>query len=288
MTHRIFELFTKRFFNLIFALLLVFTFSNCKYGTNNVFYTENDVNNRVEKLFEVTDQVPKCTNEYSVVIITDTHFGAKKGIAPKDEFLKWLSQNKDSKNIKFCLCLGDVADHGYENEMKSFSEFTQKIKDLEIPVFNSAGNHDLYNSGWDYWKDFSFPHTSFYKFKTDSLSWYSLDTGTGVIGKKQFSILKEKLSQDEQTKIVFTHYPLYSNKFIFNMDDTNERNRLIDLLATNDVMLYLNGHLHRLETYKLGKMTQYTLPSFRYQRKWALLQINEETKDFNLDIFFPE
>ncbi len=283
-SNKTFILFAK--FLCIFLLAFItFFFSNCTYGVDNIFYEQNNVNNRIENLASINSpDFSTCANEYSVLIITDTHFGAKKGAPPVEEFLDWISKNKESKNIKFCLCLGDVADHGYESEMKSFADFTKKIENAGIPVFNSVGNHDLYNSGWESWKEYSFPHTSFYNFKTTNFSWYSLDTGSGVVGKKQFSILKEKIQQDTHPKIIFSHYPLYSNKFLFSMNDTNERNRLADLLATNGVLLYINGHLHRLEIYELGKMTQYTLPSFRFKRKWALLQINEESKDFNMSI----
>ena len=108
-------------------------------------------------------------------------------------------------------------------------------------IFNTCGNHDLYQGHWDNWKDACYPHTSFYKFQTSGFSWYALDTASGRICPNQFNLLKEEISKDPKPKVIFTHYPLTEFRVLgIGLDETTERNLLIDLFAKNNVLLYEN------------------------------------------------
>lgn len=139
------------------------------------------------------------------------------------------------------------------------------------------GNHDCYNSGWQNWKTFCYPYESLYKFETDNISFYCLDSASGVIGKKQFDIIKKSMEMDKKSKIVFSHIPLYTSRTLFGMTDSYERNRLIDLFQRNNVKMVLSGHIHYSEGFSMGDFYQQSISSFLYQDTFGVLKINERS-----------
>ena len=262
------------------------------FGSNNVFYEGNYVQNRAGEL-KVLDipEIKNLPSEYDFIVVTDSHIGVSRKYAPlspDNQFISWLSGMEPSSRPSFCLILGDIADHGYEDEFLQFADFVAEIEALGVKVFNSVGNHDLYQSGWDLWKDNCYPHTSFYKFQTSSYSFYSLDTGTGTIGEKQLKLLKADLEEDPLPKIIFTHYPIYTDIFFFNFDDTTDRNLLMNYCSQNNVKLYLSGHLHWLEKYEFGSFDSYILPSYRYKAQWTVVHVNEKNQTYELSVITAE
>ena len=96
--------------------------------------------------------------------------------------------------------------------------------------------------------------------------------------------LKSALEEDPLPKIIFTHYPLYTDRFFFNFGDTTERNLMINYFAKNNVKLHLGGHLHWLEKHDFGSFQGYALPSYRFKRQWTLVHINEKTQSYSIEI----
>lgn len=278
----------KKVFKYIIILIFVVLISACNYGTDNLFYKGNYVNNRAEDLKELAeDDLKNLPSEYSFVIITDVHVGSVKENPPplpNEEFIKWLESFEPSARPKFCLCLGDVADTGSDNQFIEFKDFVKRVEALGVKVFNSVGNHDLYNSGWDGWKANCYPYTSFYTFKTANYSFYSLDTGTGTFGTNQLKRFRQAIENDSRPKIIFTHYPLYTETFFFNFDDTTERSLMMHYLGKNNAKLYFAGHLHWFEEHDFGAYKSYALPSFRYKGQWTLVKINENTQDYSIEV----
>lgn len=273
---------------LIFFFLIGILFLSCQeYGTDNLFYRDNTVDNRVNKLEDITESFFETLPEkYSFIIITDLHYGSVKKNPPKlpdKQFFEWLEKFDDSEKPAFCLCLGDVADTGSSSQFKEFEELVEKLEEKGIRVLNSLGNHDLYNSGWEGWNATCYPYSSFYTFRTSSYSFYSLDTGSGDIGVNQMDVLISALKNDPRPKIIFTHYPLYTEKFFFNFDNTTDRNLLISYFSKCNVKMYLSGHLHKYEDYDFGSFQTYVIPSYRYNSAWALVNVNEKTQTYTLE-----
>ncbi len=181
---------------LIFSLNLI----SC-YGSWNIFDEGNDPDHRADSILNLTagnDQTFKnsgvayLNGRYNVLVLTDLHFGADAVKAPFDTLYEWLDSVKNTPDFPaFVISLGDSSDTGKKDDLKEYQSFCQKLLDnynLKI-VFNCCGNHDLYQGHWDNWKESCYPHTSFYKFETQGFSWYSLDTGSGRVGKKQYESL---------------------------------------------------------------------------------------------------
>lgn len=257
------------------------------YGSWNIFDEGNDPDHRADSILKITDKndeafktsgVSGLTGRYNVLVLTDPHFGIDAIKAPLDSFYEWLDSVKNTPDYPaFVLSLGDSSNVGKNEEFKEYLKFCNKLLeeyDLKI-IFNSVGNHDLYQGHWENWKENCYPHTSFYKFETQGFSWYSLDTGSGRVGKKQYESLMNALSHDSKPKIIFTHYPISEFKFYgIGMDETTERNLLIDAFVKNKVKTYIAGHNHYKRSDYLG-FNAYCCPSFRYDRAWAILHVNE-------------
>ena len=273
-------------------ILMFLCFVSCEYGNKNVFYKYNEVNKREQNFIDMG--TPSLLNDnqssYTVLLITDVHFGATAGQILSNEFFDWLEQKKLKNELpRFCLCLGDIADRGYKKEFDSYLEFQNKVEAYGIPVFNSVGNHDLYNSGWKNWKDAAAQglicqENSFYKFNTQQLSWYTFDSGSNVIGNNQLKKLTKEILSDSNNKIIFTHYPAYHDTLFFGMEDTDERNELITLFNKNKVKVLLCGHDHVYAKEDCGKFVEYLIPSFRHNKQWGVLFVDEDKDEYSVKI----
>ena len=114
----------KTFFPPLFLFPLLFTIpTSCKYyayGLEEFFYRENTLDKRIDTLTELNEtQIPQnLPDEYTVLVITDIHFGGEnreKNGARKDRtFLKKIQALSESEKPEFCICLGDVAEHGLD------------------------------------------------------------------------------------------------------------------------------------------------------------------------------
>lgn len=264
-----------RKFILLLNVFFIFLFCSCSYGNKDLFYYGNFVRKRCSEL-KILEDKPSAENiKYKVLVLTDLHFGVTHVDDPVPGFKKWYEGLTDSELPAFCLSLGDQVDHGYRDELKDYDAFVKYIESRNVKVYNVIGNHDLYNSGWGGWKDTCYPNTSTYKFETQKISWYGLDSGSALLGIDQYKALEKAFEKDKNKKIIFTHYPLYTKSLLFCMEDTTERNMLIKLFDENNVIADLGGHIHKYETNHFYEYDLLTFPSFRYDKKWGMLTIDE-------------
>jgi len=263
---------------LLFSALFLCLFTSCNfltggYGWDEFFSRSDPVSSRAESITDLSDTPAASCTSYTVIVITDVHFGGD-GTRPDDTFLAWVDSL--SPQPKFCICLGDIAEHGYESEYKEYVAFTDKLRSRSIPVYTVTGNHDLYNSGWQYWSAMVYPETSFYRLKTSDFSWYFLDSGSGSLGTDQYDALKEAMEADSNSKVVMLHYPLYADgTFYACLQNTYERDKLITLFAKQSVQLVLDGHTHAYHTYDFGSFYEFNVPGYLEKHQWALLTVKE-------------
>ena len=285
---------------LLFTALLLSLFallSSC-YGSWNFLYEGNNVDERTKSLKHISNAndeefaaagISSLKGKYTVLVISDTHFGNKKKDVDYSLLLSWLDQMRGKPDYPvFAICLGDAVDIGMQYEYDLYLEFCNKLRnDYGIKlIFNSCGNHDIYQGNWDNWEKNCYPHTSFYKFNTSKFSWYCLDTASGTIGLKQYQKLSEEIKRDPRPKIIFTHYRFIKFNFdCANMAETTERNLLISDFYRNNVKAVLGGHNHTQTEDNLG-FKDYGIPSLGYFERWGLLHVDEKTGEVSLD-FLP-
>lgn len=261
------------------------SFTSCRFGWDEIFYRKYNVNMRASCLTELdADKQPATDSEdtYGVAVFSDIHIGSN---APKhmEDFLEWLETAKDDHKIKFCICLGDIADHGYEKEFADYNEFCEKISNIlgeKNSVYSIVGNHDLYNSGWEHYKKMVFPNESFYHFKTKNFSWYAMDSASDTLGEIQMEALRTAFASDENPKIILGHVPVYGDPFFklayFSFQDEHESSMLLSLFANYNVKLAMAGHSHAYYEKDYPTFKEYVVSSMNYKYEWTLLEINEK------------
>ncbi len=271
-------------------------FTSC-YGSWNIFDKGNNVDERSENLKILSDStdyefsaagISSLKGKYTVLIISDVHFGSMRKKVDCERLFTWLDNLKgDKKYPVFALSLGDDVDHGFSEEYELYMEFCKKLRNsygIKL-IINACGNHDIYQNNWDNWERNCYPYTSFYKFNTQKFSWYCLDTASGTIGLNQYEKLISAFDNDPCPKIVFTHYPLMRfNYDCSNMAETTERNSLISDFSKNNVRCVLGGHNHSITFNDLGYY-DYGIPSLCYNDAWALLCIDEAAERADIEIF---
>ena len=283
-------------FSAFFLMVAIATaFSSCQYysyGLDEFLYRSNTVDKRADTLQNLGDMDVGGRKKFSVLITTDVHFGGenmgKNGDRPEDSFKEWLLDYKattqadgtaDELYPAFAICLGDVAEHGLNEEFSDYEKFTDSLNMPEfgnIRTFNVVGNHDLYNAGWGGYKKHCAPYTSFYKFRTEGMTWYFVDSASGSLGNAQLTSLSRDMKYNEKgrKKLVFTHIPAYAGGlFYFVMQNSTERNKFISLLAEQDTLALIDGHTHKEITSDLG-FTEWNLPGFLEKRGWAILTVD--------------
>ena len=273
-------------------IILSFLFTAC-YGSWNIFYEGNDVDYRTRTLQEIDSKnaafaasgISSLSGKYTVLIITDSHFGSIRKAPSVNKLYAWLESVQGNENAPaFALSLGDVVDTGAQCQYDEYIEFCNTLINkygIKL-VFNSCGNHDIYQSHWENWQANCYPYTSLYKFETEGFSWYSIDTASGTIGRQQYSNIVKALSSDKKPKIVFSHYPLTDYDLAFGIGETTERNLLVTQFLKNNVKCYLGGHNHYCHYVSIG-LKDYCCPSFNYDNEWALLTVDEENKSVELE-----
>ena len=263
------------------------------YGLNEFLVRNPDVKTRtkrLEKLSAADAPTAPSTSEYTVLVITDVHFGAEKlpknGPRFDEEFFTWLSPF--TPKPKFCVGLGDMAEHGWEEEFERYKAFTDRLESTHgIKTYNAVGNHDLYNSGWTYCKEYLYPFKSLYYFEAGGFSWYCIDTASGSLGDRQMRLLRKTMRSDPNPKIIMSHFPLWANgHFYFSLQDTLERNVLIATCAETGVKAALTGHTHIEKTSDFGKFTEYNHPGFYAKAGWGIITIDPVKQTVRSDIYY--
>ena len=278
--------------------VLALPFFGCRlnsYGLNEFLYRPSGVKERTKKIEKLTGTdvppVPPATHGvFTVLVITDVHFGAEKlpknGPRFDDDFFTWVSTL--SPKPAFCVGLGDMAEHGWEEEFKRYEEFTGHLKKkYNITTYNAVGNHDLYNSGWQHYKKYLYPYKSLYYFEAGNFSWYFIDTASGSLGAGQMRLLNKTMQSDPNPKIVMTHFPLWANgHFYFSLQDSLERNLLISTFAKNNVKAVLTGHTHKKTVSDFGRFMEYNHPGFFAKAGWGLITVNPTTGEVSSKIYY--
>lgn len=265
-------------------------------------FTETPVDKRATSIRVMSgDELPEnLSTKYSFVVITDSHFIAEGKSHRDDAFLEkfksLLASDDEAMRPRFIVNLGDTLDSGRESGAAEFNAQVSRWQEAaksalgvsSYKVYSVLGNHDLYNDGWEVWKEKIWPYTSYYKMNpagSSGFSFYFLDTGNGTLGAPQFENLLSNLKSDPCPKLVFCHYPLYADGiFYFMMDDTIERNRLLANFAKNNVRYIFEGHYHHYRTFDYGKFKEVLVPSFLFEYSFALLTVDENSKSVSYQI----
>ena len=267
----------------IFLSIALFLPLSCYYAPSEYFNRSPSVNKRAQEIKELEDSTTATVKgslgtSYDILVLTDIHFGHKVSARHDDDVVDWLDALVTKP--KFCVNLGDTADHGEENEFDSWLELKDRIEGkMSAPVYTITGNHDLRRNGWSVFSEKLYPYTSCYHFESAGMSYYFLDNADGTLGKTQMNNLEEAFNSDSKPKVIFMHCPLYHDKSNLlsatSFQDTHEADRLFSLFAKNRVQLIMEGHSHAYRKNDFGTFTEFNLPSYVHSRAWGVIHIDE-------------
>lgn len=251
----------KKISTMLIAFAFAFCFS-CSFGVDEFFYRDDQVHKRSRNVVDVSGYVNAhdlpSHGRFSVAVITDVHVGAEsfsKEFEYFQRYILWL-KNKMAENeslgfpVQFVACLGDLTYNGSETDYRNYSLFAKEIeRQTGLKVYSTVGNHDIYNSGFQYYLENIYPHESSYRFETkcdiQNVSWYFLDSANGTFGKPQLESIKKEMENDPNLKIVCSHYPIYAGGYCYyTLQNVDERDYLLSVFSKNNVRLYMAGHCH--------------------------------------------
>lgn len=295
-----------RFLMILLILPQLFLTSCSAYGFFMGQFGEEDVDSRSPRLkdfgtLDLSEQKVQLSSIYSVLVVTDLHFGSEREELDEEKFISWLDswfqkygegETADfTKLPRFAINLGDTADGGKKEQFEDFLAFENKIKavagkylygesdatadsERKFKVWSVLGNHDLYHKGASHFEKLVYPYTSSYFFNFDAdltdssqgFSFYFLDTANGTTGTRQLADFKSKIYADSRPKIVLTHYPVYAggtNMFMI-IQNTLERNTLLTYFANGNVRQVYEGHAHRKYGFDFKLFREDVIGSLRF------------------------
>ena len=297
----------RRFF-ILTSFLISLAFSSCaNYGFYQLLFGEEDVDDRFSGFSDLSGETVLSSDLglngiYSFIVVTDVHIGASDVHSSKmndflDEISSLFESSDKTKIPRFIVNLGDTADGGHLSECNDYNSYLEKIRKLAVQknvvdsaedfkVYTILGNHDLYNNGWTNWKKTIYPYKSTYYFSlssdftdgSDSLpfSFYFVDTGNGAFGTDQLDSLEKLMKSDANPKMVFSHYPFYSDNVPFMaLEDTAERNYLLSLFAKNNVKALFGGHVHAVFEHGFGSFSQVNTSALFKNGAFRLVTVDE-------------
>lgn len=187
--------------------------------------------------------------QFSFVQITDTHIGSDQSL----DNLKTVIE--DIKLIypkpSFVIHTGDITELGF---MEEFAQYKQAIDTTGIKFYHVMGNHDVRwaNNGFknytsvfgDAWQSFDFGDFHFILLNSSMLLEHY-----GHFSLAQLNWLKSDLAKigTEKPIIIAAHHPLMSSQRY--VDNEYE---FMKIIRNYNVTLYLCGHVHRNEHYRLN------------------------------------
>jgi 3',5'-cyclic AMP phosphodiesterase CpdA len=224
---------------IIFLLIIALSLS-CEYFDFGGMFASSEVNTR----FEAKDSLKNFyapsitdTNNFKFIVISDTHYTD----SPKN-YIKYIEDNKNVWGVSFIVVTGDITNNGFQT---SFDTAENEFSETSLPVYPVIGNHDLYNSGFDIYKNV-FGRT-IYDFKIGDTHFIMIDTANGTLGTKQKEWLENVLANSGcKNKIVFSHYNLQENVFESEtvISFPEEEYYLYDLFEKYSVNYFISGHFH--------------------------------------------
>ncbi len=220
----------------------------------------------------------KANNDFSFVFMTDIHLTKER------HAVEGLTQAIDTINKlapDFVLTGGDnIMDalaQTYEHSDSAYSLFTETISKLNMPLYTTMGNHEVFGlyekSGVGpshelyakkmyenrlHKRYYSFDHKNWHFIVLDAIGLTPDRNYYGLIDDEQIVWLKNDLEQNgkERPVVVSTHIPLLSIGSQIMVDPTQGMSKGEIITNANDVRkileqyntkLVLQGHLHFLE-----------------------------------------
>lgn len=252
---------------LILKLFIILCISACSIDVMGLFVSSY-VNDRFESSQTQPEiPAPELTDSenFSFLVIADPHYD--------DKPLKFINDliEADYFGASLIFFAGDIVQDGRQS---AYDLAQSEIDRLEIPVYHIIGNHDIYYSGYEIYKE-TFGRTVYSLLIGETL-FIILDTANGTLGKNQREWLENQLKRtDYLHSFVISHYGIVSpgfQKFV-EWSLIEEKYDLIDLFDHYDLDYFISGHLHLNESLYIREVHYETIGQVSDSEEPVLLKI---------------
>ncbi len=221
-----------------------------------------------------------ATPDFSVGFLTDIHVDGRRG-AP-DGFRRALKHALDRPSPPSVLLTGgdlvyDILHKNVAAADEQYALFFESLKDVNVPVHHTIGNHDVLGVYDDSGMDPSHPQYGktyflqkmkiekpYYSFDLESWHFVVLDS-IGIDGRnykgwvdaEQLEWLEDDLSASGKPTVISSHIPLFTNRDEWN-GGTSEPdhpkaaianvNEVVKIIDRHNVKMVISGHLHLNES----------------------------------------
>ncbi len=217
------------------------------------------------------------------VVVADVHMGMNTNTRPGEEapeLLGKLIERTDSEFVPdLFIDLGDrVNNKDHDCDLENAAEFSSIVRKLDVQSSFVLGNHDVHYLGKD--ENSSIlskplgPRAEVikgHKLIYLDTSQPAIDGIGGNLSDKQLAWLEEQLTEDDLPKILFGHHPIDDQDIEGNphfapfphLAYIKNRKAAQDILQKgNNVVAYINGHVHWLSVNYVGMIPCVSIPSF--------------------------
>ena len=267
----------------VFAILIVTLFfiygCNINIDLRGFFYSLSTPDERFEQsrsLPQPADITPE-PGGFSLIFISDTHF-TEDNIVDINSLVGRITDLAPSAVIGTAV-LGDLVQNGQQSGYIDYVDSTSGLT-----VFNTIGNHDVYSSGWNYYKEYIGPSSYVVRIGEEntegSLLLINLDSANATLGGKQTQWLVSLLETERDNYtycVVITHsnfFPAVTGTVV-QFSDKAEVYSLVNLFNEYNVNFVLSGHSHQLTSYQLFNTQYLTLDSIKDNQSHFMIMSTE-------------
>lgn len=237
--------------SIIPLLIIVFTLAGCdliEYSPFNANVEDSNIN---EKNIERLNHLKSTKDTIKFALISDSHSFCKD----LEDVISDINQISD---LDFVICGGDITDSGLAWEFKQYQKF---IGRLQYPIFTVIGNHDYLSNGSAIYRqmfgptNFSFNYMQYKFILFDNIVW---ENNNRI---PDFAWLREQVSSgDIPYSILISHIPADSEEMKAYYSPEFE-----NIIASNNIMLCLNGHNHKFEQKQISDKPSITCGSVSHR-----------------------
>ncbi len=217
--------------------------------------TGDVVNSRFEQSFDLHNAIPtaqlQADEEYLFYVCTDPHISDTT-----DNLRSWVADLRGDGSALFGVVMGDCIDK--LGSMPTYVEALNHLQDSQespTPIFSALGNHDLYFSQWEQFRELVGPSVYWFEVAHEGGKdlFVVLDTASGTLGSRQSEWLATFLDSERphyRHCIIITHTNLlYTDNSQVTSGNLpfEESMWLFELFDKHDILLCLQGHDHHRE-----------------------------------------
>lgn len=240
------------------------------------------------------------SNQFTFIFITDIHIQPERNAI--EGFKKAIEEiNKINPDIVITGgdLIYDALGVSFERADSLFNLYNEIVKLINAPVYNTIGNHEIF--GWYEKSGVSGDHPEFgkkmyenrigktyYSFEHKGIKFFILDSIEevpeggkyfGFINDEQMEWLRNELTSTDVSKpiIISTHIPFITTFSQIKAGSQKENERglvvenskeVLDLFASHNLKLVLQGHLHFFEDLNIQNKVRFITAGAVSARWW--------------------